>query len=237
MTVSRSSRRKITSVGLFFVITAMVGCGGGGEESSLIRNFFTASRVNDRATLGNIAMVSFDINTDGNVSGFDVENVTEEARRPLRMQELAGAVREAQQAQQEFAGEMKMYQDENLDAIARVIEAERADEDVRSRDQEIQDQWTTYRDESQGHSRDVSDAENALSAESAVASVSAFDPNNPIAVQDFGGTLISKEVTINATVELDGASTDRTMVITLEKVELDGPDGPIDGRWVISNIS
>ena len=237
MTVSRSSRRKITSVGVFLTIVAMAGCGGGGEESSLLRNFFTASRVNDRATLGNIAMVAFDINTDGNVSGFDLESVSEETRRPLSMQALAGAVREAQQTQQDFAGEMRMYQDENLDAIARVIEAERADEDVRSSDQEVQEQWTVYREESQSHSRAVSDAENALTAESSVASVSAFDPNNPIAVQEFGGTLVSKVVTIHATVELNEVETERTLVISLEKVELDGPDGLVDGRWVISNIS
>ena len=108
------------SLGVAMVVVGgltMGGCSGGGEERSLIRNFFTASRVNDRATLGNIAMVGFNPQEDGTVGSFDVENITEEQRRPLRMRELTTAVTQAQQNQQEFAGRMKAYQDENLDAI------------------------------------------------------------------------------------------------------------------------
>jgi hypothetical protein len=223
---------------LVLALGAMTGCGGGGgAERDLIRNFFTASRVNDRATLGNIAMVSFNPQEEGTVSNVSVESVGEERRRPLRMRELAAAVQEAQQAQQEFAAEMKMYQDENLDAIARVIEAERASESVADGDQEVQEAWTKWRDGSQENSRVVSEAESALGSESAVAQLSAFNPNNPIAVQGLDGELLTKDVTISATVEKDGSSEDRTMVVTLEKVELNGPDGPIEGRWVISNIS
>ena len=237
--MSRSMMTRTTiSLMLVLALGAMTGCGGGGgAERDLIRNFFTASRVNDRATLGNIAMVSFNPQEEGTVSNVSVESVGEERRRPLRMRELAAAVQEAQQAQQEFAAEMKMYQDENLDAIARVIEAERASESVADGDQEVQEAWTKWRDGSQENSRVVSEAESALGSESAVAQLSAFNPNNPIAVQGLDGELLTKDVTISATVEKDGSSEDRTMVVTLEKVELNGPDGPIEGRWVISNIS
>jgi len=234
--MSRTSK----SVGAVVVLVGgltMGGCSGTGEESSLIRNFFTASRVNDRATLGNIAMVGFSPQEEGTVGSFDVENVTEEQRRSLRMRELATAVTQAQQNQQEFAGRMKAYQDENLDAIARVIEAERGNEDVARRDRDVQEAWTTWREESQGHSRTVSAAESDLSTESSVAQVSAFDPNNPLDVQAFSGELVTKEVTIAASVEQGGSSTDRMLTITLQKVELNGPDGLIDGRWVISDIS
>lgn len=228
---------KSVAITLFLISgVAMSGCSGSGEESSLLRNFFTASRVNDRATLGNIAMVGFNPQEDGTVGSFDVQNVTEEQRRPMRMTELATAVAQAQRDQQEFAGRMKAYQDENLDAIARVIEAERGNEDVAGRDREVQEAWTTWREESQEHSRTVSAAESDLSTESAVAQVSIFDPNNPIDVQAFEGELLTKEVTLEASVELNGSSADRTLMITLQKVELSGPDGPIDGRWVISDI-
>jgi hypothetical protein len=131
---------------------------------------------------------------------------------------------------------MKAYQDENLDAIARVIEAERGNEDIARRDREVQEAWTTWREESQEHSRAVSAAESDLSTESAVAQVSAFDPNSAIDVQALEGELVTKEVTLEASVEQNGSSADRTLMITLQKVELSGPDGPIDGRWVISNI-
>ncbi len=233
--MSRNTAAVLVAAGLAAAGSA-AGCGGGGEERSLIRNFFTASRVNDRTTLGNIAMVAFDPAQDGSVGGFDVETVGEEQRRPLRMRELGAAVAEARQAEQDHAGRMKAYQDENLDAIARVVEAERAGEAVRRRDQSVQEEWRKFRDEDQDLSRAQSDAESALAAESAVAQVSAYDPNNPIDVQAFEGELVTKEVTINATVDRDGSSEERMMAITLQKVELDGPDGMIDGRWVIADI-
>ncbi|MCY4600121.1 MAG: hypothetical protein OXF27_09395 [Acidobacteria bacterium] len=232
------SRAKIS---LFVSLVLAIGgsltaCGGGGEEQSLISSFFRASRFNDRATLGGVSMVAFNPDTDGTVGSFDIESITEEQRRPLRMREMAAALAQAQQDQRTFAAEMKAYQDENLDAIARVIEAERADEDVRSRDQDVQEAWTKWREDSQGHSRAVADAETDLAAESSVASVSAYDPNNPIDVQSLEGELLTKEVTITAAVEQGGSEEDRTMVITLQRVELNVADGMIEGRWIITAI-
>ncbi len=231
--------RKMTSLLVTLVLAlggALAGCGGGGEEQGLINSFFRASRFNDRTTLGGISMVAFSPEEDGTVGSFDIENVAEEQRRPLRMGEQSAAVDEARRAQQEFADEMKMYQDENLDAIARVIEAERASEDVGRRDSDVQEEWTRYRDESQQHSRAVSEAENELGAESAIAEVSAYDPNNPISVRGLEGELLTKEVTISGAVEQGESSENRTMVITLQKVELNAPDGLIEGRWIITDI-
>ncbi|MCE2543267.1 MAG: hypothetical protein J4F30_07515 [Acidobacteria bacterium] len=232
------SRAKIS---LFVSLVLAIGgsltaCGGGGEEQSLISSFFRASRFNDRTTLGGVSMVAFNPDTDGTVGSFDIESITEEQRRPLRMREMAAALAQAQQDQRTFAAEMKAYQDENLDAIARVIEAERADEDVRSRDQDVQEAWTKWREDSQGHSRAVADAETDLAAESSVASVSAYDPNNPIDVQSLEGELLTKEVTITAAVEQGGSEEDRTLVITLQRVELNAADGMIEGRWIITAI-
>ena len=215
---------------------SMTACGGGGEEQSLINSFFRASRFNDRTTLGGVSMVAFNPDTDGTIGSFDIESITEEQRRPLRMRELAAAVAQAQQDQRTFAAEMKAYQDENLDAIAHVIEAERANENIRSRDRDVQEAWTMWREDSQGHSRSVSAAEAALNAESSVATVSAYDPNNPIDVQSLEGELLTKEVTISAAVELNDSEEDRTLVITLQRVELNAADGMIEGRWIITAI-
>lgn len=231
--------RKMTSLLVTLVLAlggALAGCGGGGEEQALINSFFRASRFNDRPTLGGISMVAFSPEEDGTVGSFDVENVTEEERRPLRMRELSEALNEVRGARDEFATEMKMYQDENFDAIARVLEAERADEDVGRRDREVQEEWTRYREQQQQHSRAVSEAETALGAESQVPQVSADDPNNPIDVRGLEGQLVTKEVTISAVVDQGESSENRTMVISLQKVELDAPDGLRDGRWIITEI-
>ena len=69
-----------------------------------------------------------------------------------------------------------------------------------------------------------------------MATVSAYDPNNPIDVQSFEGELLTKEVTISGAVEMNGSEEDRTLVITLQRVELNAADGMIEGRWIITAI-
>ena len=51
------------------------------------------------------------------------------------------------------------------------------------------------------------------------------------------GELLTKQVTIDATVEMGDSSEERTMVVTLQKVALGSGDDMIEGRWIISNIS
>ncbi len=84
----------------------------------------------------------------------------------------------------------------------------------------------------------VSDAQATLNEESVVAELSLFDPNNPIDLTQYDGELISKRVTISATVETpDDQRVERTMVVTLETVQLTGPDGvALEGRWIITGL-
>ena len=133
--------------------------------------------------------------------------------------------------------EKKLYQDENFEAIARVIEAERAEEDVARRDQEVQEAWSTWREDERGFARKVSAAQTDLDDESRIAQASTYDPANPLNVAEFEGELVSKDVTVTATVTKDGVEEERTMVITLQKVELQGGEaGLIDGRWIITSL-
>jgi hypothetical protein len=224
-------------VGVLLASAGLTGCGGGGEEGALLTRFFTASRLGDRTTSGNIAMVAFDPDEDGSVSNIDVTSVSEEQQRPLRMRELADELAQAQADEQEHASRMRAYQDENLEAIGQVIEAERAGDDVARPDQAVQVAWTTWRAEAQQRSRSVSDAQGALNDESQIAEVSAYDPSNRIDVQQYDGELLTKQVTIDTTVEMGDSSEARTMVVTLQKVVLGSGDDMIEGRWIISDIS
>ncbi len=215
----------------------VAGCAGG-QEQAIIQGYFTASRVNDTATLGNIAMVRFDPQVDGVVRRPGVDSVAEEQRRPLRVRELDQAISDARAAEEEFTTRKISYQDENVDAIGRVLEAESEGREVARRDLEVQEAWTTWREETRQHAKMVSDAQATLNDESEVAELSVFDPNNPIDLTQYDGELISKRVTIAATVETpDGQEVERTMVVTLETVQLTGPDGvPLQGRWIITGL-
>lgn len=214
----------------------LAACGGGGQELTLIRGFFTASRYQDRATLGNMSMVVFSPTEDGIASSPSIENVTEEERRQLRFSELQQALEDIQAAETSFRAEKKQYQDENEEAIGRVIDANREGEEVASSDEEVRDMWNQLVADEREYARKVSDAQNALNDESRLAQASVYDPSNPINVVDYEGELLSKDVTVSANIEMDGGSEERTMVFSLQKVELQGEQGLIEGRWIITSI-
>ena len=236
--MSRTNKMTVL-VGSFVVLTSgvLVGCGGGGAESSLIRTFFTAARYDDRVTLGNMAMVGFDPAEKGIVRTFDVTMVTEAPVRPLRLRDLVMAVEEAEASDVEFRARKKMYQDENTEAIVRVLEAEGDGEDVSSADEEVQEAWSQWRSEERESATAVSAAQNELNEESQVAQASVFDPDNPIVVSDYEGELFSKEVAVTATVELDDSSEEQMMNLTIQRVTLGSGDEMIDGRWIITSIN
>ena len=213
-------------------------CGGSGAERTLIRAYFLAARANDRTTLNNIAMVAFNPREDGTVSTFSIESVAEEQRRPLRLKELSAALMAAQQAEDDFTAEKVAYQDEQFDAINRVLLAEREDEDVARRDVEVQEDWTDWRTRTIEHAKMVSGARVELSNEENATTLSVFDPNNPLEVTEYDGELLTKDVALTASVELDGTESERSMVITLQKAVLVGSEGTmIEGRWVVAQIS
>jgi hypothetical protein len=213
-------------------------CGGSGEEQTLIRTYFQAARVNDRASLGNIAMYAWNAEERGAVSRPNVQTVAEEQRRPLRMLELTEALAEVRESEETFTQAKIAYQDENFDAINRVLEAEREGDDVARRDREVQEAWTDWRERTMEHSREVSAALDELNSEQNEASLSMFDPNNPIDVTQYNGELVTKDVEITARVELDGNETEETLTVTLQQAILTAEDGtPMEGRWVVRNIS
>jgi hypothetical protein len=213
-------------------------CGGSGEEQTLIRTYFQAARVNDRASLGNIAMYAWNAEERGAVSRPNVQTVAEEQRRPLQMLELTEALAAARESEETFTQEKIAYQDENFDAINRVLEAEREGDDVGRRDREVQEAWTDWRERTMAHSREVSAALDELNSEQNEASLSMFDPNNPIDVTGYNGELVTKDVEITARIELDGNETEETLTVTLQQAILTAEDGtPMEGRWVVRNIS
>ena len=216
--------------GLFMACT-------GGAELGIIRSFFQASRFDDRVTLGNMAMVVFDPAEDGIASGLGVESVGEEQRRPLRVLELVEKVTQAQAEEEEFTRSKQVYQEENFEAITRVLEAEREGEDVARRDEEVQVAWTQWRNETMSKAKQISDAQNELNEESEVAQVSIFDPANPVDVQQYAGELILKEVVVTANIRKGDTQEERTMTVTMQRVMLGEDEDVIEGRWIITGIN
>jgi hypothetical protein len=213
-------------------------CGSTPPEQQVINNFFRASRVRDNATLANLAAVSFDPRTQGTVQDFEIVNAGEEQRRTLQIKQLAQEEEKAKQDDAEFAKRKKEYQDANLEAIERVVKAERSRATVRGKDAEVQAAWAKWREEQGQYQKRLSEARSKLANERALAVNSLTAPGRTdVDVSAMDVELVTKQVTVNAQVrDPSGATTPKTLVFTLQKAVGKGAEGERDGRWIITSI-
>jgi hypothetical protein len=221
--------------GFALLVTA---CGSAPPEQQVLNNFFRASRVRDNGTLANIAAVSFDPRTEGTVQSFEIANVSEEQRRTLQIKQLTDEEEKAKQADADFAKKKKEYQDANIEAIERVVKAERAGATVRGKDAEVKAAWAKWRDEQAQYQKKLSEARTKLSNERALAINSLTAPGRAdVDVSNMEVELVTKQVTVNAQVrEPSGATTPKTFVFVLQRAVGKGAEGERDGRWIITGI-
>ena len=224
---------------MIFTLAGLVaGCSASSGEQQLLERYFGASRMRDNSTLANIATVSFRPSEEGVVQDFSVTNVGPEQVRTLRIRELGEAYENARAEETEFVKQRKEYQDTNIEAIDRVLTAERENGRVARRDQDVQETWTKMREEMTQYAGGVSQARDALDAERGIAELSVFSAANPIDVTQYDGQLTTKEVTISAQVDPPaGETVTRNMVVIMNRAELTDAEGAArNGRWVITSI-
>ncbi len=237
-------RSKLSSVVL---ITAMLGgvalfvaaCGSSGPEQQLLTNFFRASRVRDNATLANISAVTFNTRDNGAVERFTITNVGPEQRRQLQIKELAKEAEDAKKADEDFAKKKREYQDANIEAIQRVVKAERESAKITGKDAEVQAAWTKWREEQSQYTKKVSDLRGRLADEKALAETSLTAPGRATTdVTSMDVTLVSKDITIDADVLTpQGQTVKQTMTVTIEQAVGKNAEGQDQqGRWIITRI-
>jgi hypothetical protein len=209
------------------------------NEENLVRQFFRASSLRDNMTLANFAVVAFDPKAEGTVNDFDVTAVSPEKTEPLRVIELSKSLTEAEAANKAFNEKKKTYQDANMEAIDRVLKAESAGRKLSGKDAQIQAEWTKWRDDTGAEAKKVSSARNALSNARPLAELSLM-PNAGAAspnVEEMDGTMVSKDITIAATVKApDGTTSQKNYVITAQRAIVKGKEGDRQGRWIITGI-
>lgn len=224
-------------IGGFALLAA--ACGSSGPEQQILTNFFRAARVRDNTTLANISAVSFDARTIGTVQDFEITNAGEEQRRQLQIKQLMDEEVQAKQADDEFAKKKKEYQDANLEAIERVVKAERSNQKLSGKDAEVQAAWTKWREEQGQSSKRLSEARAKASNERAQAAASLTAPGRPeVDVAGMSVEVITKQVTVNAQVrDPNGQTAPKTFVFTLQRAIGKGADGQEhEGRWLITAI-
>jgi len=222
------------------VLVALSACSSQyAAEENLARQFFRASGLRDNQTLANFATVSFDPKAEGQVTDFDVTAVTPERTEPLRVIELSKALTEAEAANKAFNEKKKVYQDENMEAIDRVLKAESAGRKLSGRDAQVQAEWTRWRDETGAEAKKVSAARSALADARPLAELSLM-PNAGAAtpaVEELDGTMVSKDISVAATVRApDGTTSQKNYLITAQRAVVKGATGERVGRWIITGI-
>jgi hypothetical protein len=223
----------------FFVFLA-TGCGGGKEEAQ-IKQFFRASQLRDSQTLANFAATNYDPRDNGIVQSFTITQVSEERRQPLVLKDLAKAHDDARAAESEFSKRKKTFQDENYEAIGRVVKAERANSKLKGKDAEVQTAWLKWRTESADYAKKVSEARTKLQSQRPIAEMSLEDHRKPVDVTKLDGEMLTKDVTVDAQVRLPadkgGQVVPKTLVLTMQRavVKIDGTDTK-DGRWIITSL-
>jgi hypothetical protein len=231
------SRRRLSHVALLAVsMTAALSFGACSRpEDAILTHFFTAARLRDNTTLGSFATADFDPRTHGIITTFTITNVSPEQRTPLALRTLAKAHEDARAADAEFTKRKQTYQDENIEAIERVVKAGR-EAKLKGKDAEVQVAWYRFVDEGAEVGRKLSETRRRLAAESDIVELSVVEPGKLMDVTKYDGELVTKEVTISAPVRLpDGQTVTKTLVVRLQHAELKG-DKPIVGRWIVENI-
>jgi hypothetical protein len=223
---------------IMLVTTAVLAgaCGASHPEQQQLQQFFRASGMRDEQTLANFAAVSFDPKTDGQVTGFTIESVSEPRIEPMKFSDLSKAYEESQAADKEFSDRKKAYQDSHGDALKRVLAAEAGGKKLTGADATVQTEWTKWRDDSNASVKKVSDARSALQNATPIAEMSLGTPNGPTPdLAKATGQMESKDVVINATLKApDGSTAQKKLIVTMQRAVTTNPDKT--GKWIFTAI-
>ncbi len=227
--------RFLRAVSLLAVVAPIVAGCSGASEHTIIGQFFNASRLRDNTSLDNLATVIFDPRTQGTVTTFTIESIGPEQRRPLPLKSLAKSQEDAKAEDAAFTKRKEDYQNANLEAIQRVLKAERENAKLASTDADVQTAWSKFREETAQSSKKMADIRRSLRSETQLVDLSVNAGRTAIDVTKYEGELASKEVTVSAPVRLpDGTTAQKKYLITLQRATLRG-DKDITGRWIVTS--
>jgi hypothetical protein len=237
------ARRKVqATVAIAFLISPLVflaaACSGGDEER-FIMQFFRAARARDNTTLALMSAVSFSPREQGTVEDFEVTNVSEETRRPLEFKSLIEAERKVTEERQEFTKKKLEYQNANIGDINAVVKLERDPKAKMTPAQlKVKAEWDKWRADTSTLEKAYTSARTARADAIGPAEASLTQPGqSAFNAEQFEGELISKDVTVDAQVRSpEGQTSQKTLVITMQRVTGTLNGEARDGRWIITRI-
>jgi hypothetical protein len=213
-------------------------CSSTPAEQQLLTQFFRASRTRDNETLARMSAVEFDPREQGEVTDFDITSVSEERRTPLDFKSLIDAQKKAAENEADFRKRRLEFESANRPALEAIAKMERDPAaKLNPTQQKLKAEWDKWRQDALAVNKATSAARAALNNASGPAEASLAQPGQAaFAADKFTGELVSKDVTVNAQVRKGGETTNKTLVITIQRVDgtLDGAQR--SGRPIIARI-
>jgi hypothetical protein len=213
-------------------------CSSAPPEQQLLNQFFRAARNRDNETLARMSAVEFSPRDQGEVTSFEITNISEERRTPLTYKQLIEAQTQAATDETEFRQRRVEFESANRPALEAIAKMERdPTAKFNPTQQKLKAEWDQWRQDAQARQKASSSARAALNAAIGPAEASLSQPGQPaFAVDKFEGELVSKDVTIQAEVRQGDVTTTKTLVITLQRVEGTQDGTERNGRTIIARI-
>jgi hypothetical protein len=207
-------------------------------EQQLLNQFFRAARNRDNETLARMSAVEFDPREQGEVTGFDIVSVGQERRTPLDFKGLLSAQQAAVDAEADYRKRRLEFESSNRPALEAIAKMERDQAPkFNATQQALRAEWDKWRQGAVAINKATSAAKAAVANASGPAEASLAQPGQAtFAADKFQGDLVSKDVTVNAEVRKDGQTSNKTLVITIQRVEGTQDGQQRTGRPIIARI-
>ena len=214
----------------------VVGCSRPPEQQFLTQ-YFRAAKARDNTTVGRMAAVEIDPRTQGSIEDFSITTIGEETRTPLTFTALIEAEAKAKETEQAFLKTKIEYQNANIKLIEEVLKIEQMNPTAKltPAQEKIKLEWNKWREGISAHAKSTASATAAIKSGTGLAEASLTQPGQPaLDPKTFSGETIKKDVVVAATVKSpDGATAQKTLTVTIERVAGNGREG----RPIITKIA
>jgi hypothetical protein len=219
-------------------LALLAACSSAPPEQQLLTQFFRAARTRDNETLARMSAVEFRPADQGEVTSFDITNVSDERRAPLDYKGMIAAQDRANTELEEFRTKRREFEGANMAVLREIAKMEKDPAAKFSpAQQKLKTEWDKWRADARAMEKSLATAKSTLNNSIGPAEASLTQPGQPaFAADKFQGELISKDVTLNAQVRKGGETTQKTLVVTIQRVEgtLNGTQRT--GRPIITRI-
>jgi hypothetical protein len=185
-----------------------------------------------------MSAVEFRPSQQGEVTEFEITNISEERRTPLTYKQLIEAQNRAAADEADFRKRRVDFESANRPALEAIAKLERDPAAKFNPTQEkLKAEWDKWRQDAQAMTKATANAKAAFNNAVGPAEASLAQPGQPaFAADKFEGQLISKDVTVEAQVKQGDVTTAKTLVITLQRVEGTQDGTQRNGRTIIARI-